>query len=456
MTLPQTVKFQLTLAIASITLLSFHAHASEWVSFPENFHWCVATSSHQIEGYNSNSDWWDWEQQAGHIRNSEISGAATDHWNRVGEDIALMTELGVDTYRFSVEWAKIEPQEGEYDWNAINHYRAEVAALQANGIEPLITLQHFTLPRWVRQKGAWEWSGMSKAFKSFTQIVYTQIAPHVRDWVTINEPMVMIFGGYLKGIMPPGEKRSLSGLIPVMRGILRAHTEAYHELHKLAGAYGRHIRVGIAHHLRTMDPANAYNPLDVIAASLAEPAWNWALSDAATTGRFKFQVLWMANADEEIPGLAGTQDFIGVNYYSGDLVHFTYDNPMQMETRPALTKNDLGWDIYPEGFYRVLRSVSAHFPGLPVIITENGIADSQDALRPAFIKSHLFQLARAIADGVPVEAYCHWSLLDNFEWAEGFAPRFGLYATDYRSFARTPRGSARLFQQITQANGFYR
>jgi beta-glucosidase len=226
-------------------LISATQNARADGSFPKNFQWCVSTSAHQIEGNNINSDWWDWEQIPGHIANNEKSGAACDSWNRVDEDLDMLKDLGVQTYRFSVEWAKIEPEEGQFDQTAIAHYQNEVALLKSAGISPMITLQHFTMPRWVRAKGAWEWDGFPAAFANFAALVYTQIAPQTRDWVTINEPMVTVLGGYLEGVMPPSEQRKLSGIAPVLGGLLKAHAAAYSTLHQLADFYGSDIRVGI-------------------------------------------------------------------------------------------------------------------------------------------------------------------------------------------------------------------
>jgi beta-glucosidase len=424
------------------------------VKFPDGFQWCVSTAAHQIEGYNVNSDWWDWEQIPGHIANGDKSGAACDSWNRVSDDVAMLEHLGVQTYRFSVEWAKIEPEEGRFDQSAIDHYRDEVDQLRAAGISPMITLQHFTFPRWVREKGAWEWDGFSDAFSNFATIVYTEIAPKSRDWVTINEPMVTILGGYLEGQTPPGETRNIADIFPVLSGLLKAHAAAYATLHQLAGLYGADIRVGLAHHLRTFDPLIRLNPLDDVATHIAEIEWNWMLPDAIESGTLKMKIPFLANKEEKIPGLAGTEDFFGVNYYTGDLIAFSFKKGLVQHTRKALEKNDLRWDIYPEGFYRTLTAVAKRYPGKPVIVTENGIADANDSKRSDFIKNHLSEMARAIKDGVPVEGYCHWSLMDNFEWTSGFAPRFGLYEMDYNNFNRTPRPSAELYRQIILDNGF--
>ena len=429
-------------------------HADLSVHFPQNFRWCVASAAHQVEGGDTNSDWADWEQVPGHIKNGEKSGAACDEWNRVAEDIGLMKNLGAGVYRFSVEWSKIEPAENQYDTNAIAHYQHEVELLQNAGMEPLITLHHFTLPRWLRAKGGWEWDGSGEAFSRFAELVYREIAPGARDWVTFNEPMVHIMGGYYEGATPPGEHRSMSGIIPPLRGLLKAHAIAYHALHSAAKTLGFPIRVGMAHHLRTFDPFDPGSTTDMMMTNLVDTAWNRTVPDALESGRLVLHMLWLANDDEEIPDLEGTQDFLGVNYYTGDLIESSLSQGFIKHNRSDFPKNDLGWDIYPEGFYRVLHTATGRYANKPIIITENGIADAADSKRPAFLRDHLSYLAKAIDDGIPVEGYCHWSLMDNFEWTEGFTPRFGLYSVDYQTFARTPRPSAGLFHDIIANGGF--
>ena len=296
----------------------------------------------------------------------------------------MLKDLGVDTYRFSVEWAKIEPVEGQYDAKAITHYRKEIDRLKRAGIAPMITLQHFTMPRWLREKGGWEWVGSEGAFTKFAALVYSKIAPGVRDWITINEPMVNVMGGYYEGVVPPGEHRGLDGVVPVVRGLLKAHASAYMVLHDLAKFRGAEVRVGMAHHLRTFDPAGLINPLDMVASALAQQAWNWMIPDALETGRLQMHLLWFVDDDEYIPGLAGSQDFVGVNYYTGDLISFSSSKGIIQQARDWLPKTDLGWDIYPDGFYRVLREVGDRYPGKPVFVTENGIADATDSERPEF------------------------------------------------------------------------
>lgn len=478
-------------AILSLGFISQDALAAKkkFLKFPANFKWCAATAAHQIEGYNYNSDWWEWETRRPgcKVKNCETSEFATDHWNRVDEDIRLMRDLNLKQYRFSVEWAKIEPRENQIDWAAVEHYRQEVNKLFAAGVEPMITLQHFTLPMWVAQKGGWRWAGMPQAFKRYAETVYSLFGSRVRDWVTINEPMVHLGGGYVMGLTPPGfapsggpakeerlpsgcsrahrdgapslgspTKEDLARLADAVRGVLKSHAAAYHALHKLAKAQKRQIRVGMANHLRAFDPRLVFNPLDWIVKGLFEEFFNWSIPDAMETGRLSLFIPGVINTKNQIiPGLRGTQDFFGLNYYTRDIVWFKMQAGIGagMCSKANAVTSDMGWEIYPHGIYRLIREATRRYGNIPILITENGIADNRDALRPAYIRSHLKAVHRAIRAGSRVEAYCHWSLLDNFEWVEGYGPRFGLYEVDYATMARIPRASAKLYSIIAAENG---
>ena len=430
----------------------------QWLSFPKDFKWCAATAAHQIEGNNKNSDWWLWENQSGTIKNGDNTEIAADHWNKLKEDIDLLGQLNLNTYRLSIEWAKIEPTQGQWDPEAVAHYQTEIRMLSDAGIAPLITLQHFTLPQWVAQNGGWNWNGIADAFAKYSEFVYTQIAPQVQDWITLNEPMVLVFAGYLEGIFPPGLKGKFPDIIAPITGMLKAHAAVYKKLHLLAEKSDQPIRIGFAHHLRKMYPANSLNPLDLLAAHYANEAWNWAFPNAIKTGRLIFSVPFTLSANIEIPDLKGTQDFFGLNYYSSDKIHYSFsDGFKRLDPKTELhEKNitDLGWTIDPKGFYDILKQTKNRFPDLSILITENGIADATDFKRIPFIHDHLIAILHAIDKGAKIEGYCHWSLIDNFEWAEGYTPRFGLFEVNYSTLERTPRPSATYLSKIAKDNGF--
>jgi beta-glucosidase len=480
------------------------ANESNFLEFPSGFEWCAATAPHQIEGNNSNTDWWLWEKRTHpcKIRNCEKSGPATDHWNRVEEDTQLMSEMGLTTYRMGVEWARIEPEPGVIDWTAVAHYKNEIQGLSNRGIKVMLTLQHFTLPQWVARKGGWSWQGMPEAFSNYAALVVTDIAPEVRDIVTMNEPLVTLAGGYVLGATPPGIAGTrmtptpgdgslgrewmsglrfinsveecgdlahsfVAGLTPTAtdierilepaRGLLYAHASAYRRIHDIRASQGRPVRIGMAHHLRWMTAANAWNPLDHLLTGIVDQLWNWTVTDALETGVLKISIPTMIEFEDRIPGLAGTQDFVGVNYYTRDTVAFHWDNGISMKILPKAGSlvTDLGWEISSKGFEKVLRKVNARMKGKPIIVTENGLADCTDRYRPTYITTHVRAMHRVIQDGIPVEGYCHWSLLDNFEWLEGFGPRFGLFETDYQTFERKERASARIYSRIAKDNGLY-
>ncbi len=439
-----------SLASSNIAATKKPTSDTENLIFPKNFNWCVATSAHQIEGGNDKNDWWFWENlKPSKIKNQNKSGRATDHWNRVAEDTKLMVDLGIQQYRFSIEWSRIEPVEGQFDLNAMNHYQEEIDELRNNGIEPMVTLHHFTSPLWFAKAGGWTNDQSPQKFLNFVKYVNQHLGQKVDQWITFNEPMVMIAGGYVSGVFPPGVKHWASILKPI-RNILLSHALAYHELH-----LNNRAQVGIAHHLRIMDPYNKLNPIDWYLANKLSKAFNWTFLNALKTGLLSISIPTKINYKETLPQLVNTQDFIGVNYYSRDLVKFTpgENESITIVTNDKSPRSDLNWEIYPKGLGSILKSVNKLFGTLPIYITENGIADKSDLARPEFIKQHLRVLHKSISSGINIQGYCHWSLLDNFEWAEGFAPRFGLYSVDYITLERTPRESALLYKKIISNNG---
>lgn len=441
-----------------ISILVSAAARADRLTFPDGFRWCVATSGHQIEGNNVHSDWWEWER-TGHTKTGETSGKTCDHWNRVEEDTRHLKELGATQYRFSVEWPKIEPEEGRWDPQAVQHYRDEVALLQKSGIQPLITINHYTLPLWVSRKGGWSWDGAPEAFARFSAYVYEHVAPTVEDWITLNEPMVMIYWGYFTGEYPPGMKQPDSARLP-LRHMIQAHARAYHRLHAMAEKEHRTIRIGVAHHLRIFQPLRGglIGRLDDKVATTMDRFFNWVFPEALETGRLSVSLPDL-KIDELIPEAANTQDFFGLNYYSREIVRFKLLSRTHFELIPASpgeAASDVGWRIYPQGFYLMLKTVQARFGAKPILVTENGIADANDSRRARFLIDHLAALHRAIQEGVPVRSYCHWSLVDNFEWIEGYPPRYGLFSIDYATETRTLRESGRVFSKIARENALTR
>lgn len=405
--------------------------------FPEGFLWGTATAAHQVEGDNRLNDWWAWEQVAGHIRNGDRSAQANDHYHRFDADFGLLAQLSQNAHRLSLEWSRIEPVAGQFSSEAIEHYRQVLESLRTHGLEPMVTLHHFTNPVWFAQRAGWETPDAPAHFARYVGRVITELGDLARFWITLNEPTVIAYQSYLKGEWPPGA-RSLPAAGRVLGNLIRAHWQAFEQIKAHAPA----SQVGLAHHVRLFDPGRPWAPLDRMLAVLYNRLFNQGVLRALATGRLTW---FQRRFSEGASGPRPSQDFLGVNYYTRDRLRFSPRNRAELfATRmvPAgAPRSDLGWEVYPQGLYRTLVDLAS--ARLPIYITENGIADADDDLRPAFLVDHLRATLRAIGDGAPVHGYFHWTCFDNFEWAEGYAARFGLMDRD-----RSLRPSGELYAQI--------
>ncbi len=352
--------------------------------------WGAATSAHQVEG-NCQNDWTDFERE----RNLTLSGHACDHYNRYGQDFDMAQALGHNAHRFSIEWSRVEPIEGRWDEKEIAHYHDVIAALRARGLEPFVTLWHWTVPRWFRDQGGWEAKKSPEYFARYAAKM-AEVFPDVTYWITLNEPNVYLSHGYLKGNWPPGERSPLSYMI-AHRRLIYAHRRAFKGIKKINPA----SEIGIALNMIYF----SHFPV-----TLKNYFWN---------KRF-------------MRGVSHMQDFVGINYYFSD--------------RTTEVRSDLGWPVDPEGFEEVLVALARYKK--PIYILENGIADEKDTFRAKFIRDHVDALKRARARGADIQGYFYWSLLDNFEWDKGFAPRFGLADINYTTLQRTIRPSAYEYQKI--------
>jgi beta-glucosidase len=235
--------------------------------------------------------------------------------------------------------------------------------------------------------------------------------------------------------------------LTALKNILEAHGDVVTKLRLLDPS--KKAKFGFAHHLRVFEPANHFNPADYLMVNYLDNIWNWSFTDALKTGHFSMKIPFQASNEADLPKLVGSQDFFGLNYYSRDLVSFTFAVPhFKRATDDSSLKSDLGWESYPKGLGKLLEIIYQKYPNLPILITENGIADAKDQLRGQFIRDHLAEVESAINRGIPVIGYCHWSLIDNFEWAEGFSPRFGLYEVKYATQERKLRKSALALKEI--------
>lgn len=421
------------------------------LKFPADFQFGVATAAHQVEGQNDQNDWWDFEQKPGRIHDGTRSGAACEHYQRYREDLQLIKDLSLSAYRFSVEWARIEPEPGRFDHGALDHYAQMADACRKAGIEPCVTLHHFTLPRWFAERGGFLMKDAPELFARYVRELSFAIGDSVTLWTTLNEPVVYLYHGYLAGIWPP-ERKNPKEMAVAGRNLIRSHFEALRVLRAGRSFRGAGARVGLATHFRVFDPARDGNRLDQAAAKVQDAIFNWAFLESVHKGR----LLPPYGIGEPIGQAWGGSghDYLGINYYTRGRVRFDPRKPSELfgaqETTPGALLNDLGWEIYPEGLSRAVRAVYGRYE-LPVWITENGIADAEDKYRAAYIVHHLAETARLIEQGIPVKGYYHWSLMDNFEWAEGFSARFGLYAMNYQTQERMLRKSGELYARIASA-----
>jgi beta-glucosidase len=412
---------------------------------PDGFLLGTATSAHQVEGGNELNDWALFEAEIGNVRGGVGSGQASDHWNRVPADVELIASLGAGAYRFSVEWSRVEPAEGEWDETAWDHYTHEVALLREAGIEPMVTLLHFTLPAWLSERGGLTAQDFPERFGLFAAEAARRLGDQVRLWCTVNEPNVQMYQGYVEGVWPPG-LRDTNQAAQAFAGLVRAHAAASGAI---KAAYPD-ARVGAAVNLIVFDPLRRWWLPDWIAAREADRGFNWAFYDSVLEGAVTFHLAGFPDIDEPVEGLAGSADFFGVNYYRRNIVRFSPNAPGLVELLQGPGPlSDSGVEIYPEGLLRLTRRVWDRY-GLPIIVTENGVSDSSGALRPDYLRGHLYAVARAVGEGIPVEGYFHWSLLDNFEWSEGFGPRFGLFGVDYETFERTRGPGAEEFARLSR------
>ena len=416
------------------------AFAPNW---PTGFLWGTATAAHQVEGGNTHNDWAGFERRPGAIRNGDQSGTAAGHWDKVAEDIALMRDLGANAYRFSIEWSRLEPSEGAWDDAAWRHYADELTQLRAAGIEPMVTLLHFTLPDWLAARGGVIAPEFPDRFGLFAAEAARRLGPQVTWWCTINEPQVQMFFGYVAGIWPPGVKDNAMA-VKAFAGMLHAHAKAAAALR----AADKDARIGVASNLIVFQPAARWNLLEQIVASKVANGFNWSFYESIKAGRLQFSTPGFPSLDEPAPELKGTLDWVGINYYRRNLVTFAPGSPGMVEIHPGPgTLTDAGIEIYPEGLLELLRESHRRYP-LPILVTENGVADSLGRFRPMFVRQHAWAAKTAIAEGIDVRGFFHWSLMDNFEWAEGYSARFGLYRLDRATLARTAAPGAEEFKRL--------
>lgn len=388
--------------------------ANPELTFPDGFLWGTATSAHQIEGGNVNNDSWAWE----HNPNSgfaESSGDACDSFHRWPEDIDLVSGMGLGAYRFSLEWSRIEPAEGEFSVAALDHYRRMCAACHQREITPVVTFHHFTTPTWLTARGGWEAADAPETFARFVARAGAHLGDLIGWACTINELNLIGVMGYGLGSAPPGVK-DFARHLAVNDVVARAHRLAVEALRSGPGEFP----VGLTLSMDEM---------------VADPGGEEILAAAR-------EVL-----EDRFMRAAEGDDFIGVQCYSR--VHFGPGG--QAPNDPHVPVTQMGYEYWPQGVEHCARRAAA-VTGLPVLLTESGIATDDDTERIAYISEVLRGARRALDDGVDIRGYFVWSLLDNFEWSNGFAPKFGLHSVDRETFARLPKPSAQWYGSVARAN----
>jgi len=410
--------------------------------FPKNFVWGVATASHQIEG-NTINDWIDWEKQnAARLAKDApktfaktspvweqikaeatdpanyISGRAANSYELFEEDLKLIKELGVNAYRFSIEWSRICPDPKTIDKAALDHYKNIVDRLHQEGVTPWVTILHRPIPRWVAAQGGWASKKTVDDFARYTHVLVETFGDKVKHWMPLNEPMLNVGGGFFAGRIPPSRKNPLAGF-KAFFNMVKAHNNSFDIIHQTIPD----AQVGSAH-----------------AAIYAEP-YNNRFYNKWLVDVVHFFANWIF-----LDKINDHSDFVGIQYYTRGVIGL----PLKTYPQPG-PHSDMAQEIYPLGIYKFIKMTHDRYHK-PIVVTENGVADRDDQLRPAVIHDHIAEIDSAIKEGVDVRGYFHWSLLDNYEWDRGFWPKFGLAHVNRTTFKRTFRPSAQIYIDIIKAN----
>lgn len=398
----------------------------------------VSTASTQIEGGEVGSNWNNWYHM-GRITDGTNPATGNDHWIKWQEDTELLSQMGMRLYRFSIEWARLMPEPDQVDMDVVDRYRQELLELKKQGIRPLLTIHHFSNPMWFEKIGAFTRKENLHHYLTLVELAVNHFGDLCSDYITINEPNVYATNSYFFGAWPPGQK-SLGATIAVMENLAYCHIQAYDLIHAMREKMGfTDTMVGNANHVRVFAPKNPKNPWHRLCTKLIKWLFQEALTDAMTLGKFACPLHnW-----GKLPQGKYT-DFIGVNYYSRSTISGFADG-----VRPNSPRNDLNWEIYPEGIVECAKELYDLLPR-PIWITENGTCDSSDRFRSRYLYEHLKALSES---GLPVERYYHWCFCDNFEWIEGNSAKFGLVSVDSETKERQIKASGRFYCEIIQNGG---
>lgn len=440
------------------------------LTFPSDFLWGAATASFQIEGaYDEDgrglSIWDTFCRAPGAVLNGDTGDVACDHYHRYPEDIELMRRIGVKAYRFSIAWPRIIPQgTGSINSAGLDFYDRLVDTLLAAGITPYATLYHWDLPQPLQDAGGWPNRATIDAFLKYTDVITHRLGDRVKNWMTINEPLVIAYLGYWFGIHAPGIRDMKAGF-QAAHHVLLAHGQAV----PIIRANSPNSRAGIVLNPNWVDPASD-SDADKAAAHIADGFNNRWFLDPVLKGEYPADILNILgdNApkvdDGDLKAISVPIDFLGINYYTRAVVAYdpTQEGGQRWE-HPEGEYTAMDWEVYPLGLYNLLMRLKNEYNAPPLYITENGAAyedvvtpDGEicDERRQAYLESHLAACHRAIQDGVPLKGYFVWSLLDNFEWAYGYSRRFGITYVDYTTLKRTLKQSGEWYSKTAKANGF--
>jgi beta-glucosidase len=424
--------------------------------FPEGFLWGSGEDPYQHEGSSYNNDWHAWERQdPPPVDFGDKLEEGTDFWNRWREDFALAAKDGHTSHRIGVEWSRIEPEKGVYDEEALAKYEEMLRVMkEEHGFVTFLNLWHFTIPLWADEMGAWENPEFMERWEAFVEVCAKRFAKYVDYWSTMIDSQLYPLAGFMLGEIPPSIKDQKRA-IKVYRTMIKAHARAY--------------KVIKAHAKREDDPSydapvgqiyfffNFHRRgflIDVVIKRLFANIFNWGLLDGITKGKIDLFIPPFDRIKEDAPDCANTLDWIGVNYFTRAVSSFSLFAPgfISQKRQTRWITSDMDWEIYPEGIYETCKRVQARYPGIPQFITECGLADKDDSRRPRFLVEHISWVHKALEEGVDVRGFAHWSMTDNWEWARGSWPRFGMYSVDYETKERTETESARIFAKIAKAN----
>lgn len=444
----------------------------ETKKFPPGFLWGCATSAYQIEGSPladgaGASIWQRFGQTPGRIAGGDTGDIACDHYRRMKDDVALMREMGLTAYRFSLAWGRVMPDgRGRVNPAGLGFYERLVDELLAAGITPMATLYHWDLPVALDNRGGWLNPDVADWFADYATVVYQALDDRVKLWTTLNEPWVVADGGYMHGVLAPGHRNANEAAIAA-HNLMRAHASGV----RAYRAVGKH-QIGLVVNIEPKHLSADASPADRHASVLADAYMNRQYLDPAIKGRYPdelrevFGPAWPNWPADEVAALAVPIDFLGLNYYTRAVVKYDPDGwpvPVAAVKQKGGIYTETGWELHPQSLTDTLVWMHEHYGGLPLYVTENGAAfydppsaiDGRidDPLRVHYLRTHLQAVRNAIEQGADVRGYCAWSLLDNLEWAHGYSKRFGLIHVDFETLKRTPKASAKYYAEVIARHG---